>query len=169
MELIKKITILDPPTKYVKKVKRRKPGSKKKGLEDVYYLTANLFYSNDIHFALRSEIVNAMKGFLFEYLEDLPKMEKMRLNIVYSRPSDNFDLDNKVYFWQKILLDLFKTPSRREKERAYRYKKIIKSLEVIPDDSCKYVDELNSKYIKGEHLIIIEVYGRLENEQQKLF
>lgn len=169
MDLIKKITIKDPPTKWVKTVTRRKVGSKKKSLNDVYYLTANLFYSNNMHFTLRSEIVNAIKGFLLEYFEDIPKLSKMRLNITYSRKTDNFDLDNKIYFWQKILLDLFKTPSSREILRAQKYKKVIKTLEVIPDDSCKYVDELNSKYVKGEHMIIIEVYGVLSQEQTQLF
>lgn len=158
MKLVKEIIIKDPPTKYVKRVTRRKAGSKKKGLEDVYYLTANLFYSNDVHFSLRSDIVNNVKGFLHEYLKDVPKLDKMRLDIVYQRPTDNFDLDNKIYFWQKILLDLMKTPTDREVKKALRYKKEIKTLRIIKDDSVKYVPELNSKYIKGEHLIKISIY-----------
>ena len=169
MDLIKRIVIKDPPTKYVKTVTRRKKGSKKKNLEDVYYLTANLFYSNNMHFTIRSDIVNSMKGFLMEYIKDIPKLSKMRLYVTYSRKTDSWDLDNKIYFWQKILLDLFKTPSSKEILRARKYNKVIRTLEVIPDDSCKYVDELNSKYVKGEHMLIIEIYGRLEETQKELF
>lgn len=168
MELIKKIIIKDPPTKYIKRVQRRKKGSKKKSLEDVYYLTANLFYSGDTHFSVRSEIINAMKNYLHEYLDNIPKCEKMRLKLTYYRMSDDWDLDNKGYFWQKILLDLFKTPTSREIKRAEKYKKQIKTLEVIKDDSVRYVDELTLKYEKGEHAIVIEIYGRLANVQQKL-
>jgi len=169
MDLIKEIIIKDPPTKYIKKVTKRREGSKKKNLEDVYYLTANLFYSSDIHFSIRSKIVNGMKDFLFEYLDDIPKLSKMKMNIIYQRPSDGFDLDNKIYFWQKILLDLFKEPSDGDVKRALKYKKEIKSLRVIKDDSCKYVNELNSKYEKGPHLIKIQIFGILLDEQQKLF
>ncbi len=164
MKLIKEITILDPPTKYVKKVTRRKQGSKKKGLEDIYYLTANLFYSNNVHFSLRSDIVNSAKGFLLEHFKDIPKLNKIRLDMVYQRPTDNFDLDNKIYFWQKILLDLMKTPSAKEEKRALMYKKEIKTLRIIKDDSCKYVSELNSKYQKGKHLLKVSIYEIKESE-----
>lgn len=172
MYLIKTIIINDPPTKYIKKVTKRKKrpdGTKKEGLEDVYYLTGNLFYSSDTHFSVRSEIVYFMKYFLLEHFQGLPKLEKMRLFITYQRTTDNFDLDNKVYFWKKIILDLLKTPSQKEVARAKKYKRDIVTLNIIKDDSCKYVDECREKYQKGVHLMKIEIYGRLLNEQKTLF
>ena len=169
MDLIKKIIIKNPPTKWVKPVKYRKKGSKKKGLKDVHYLTANLWYSNDVHFTTQSDIRNDCKGFLYEHLQGIPKLNKMRTRIVYSRTTDDWDLDNKAFFWRKLLLDLLKTPSSKEVLKARRYNKEILSLRVVPDDSCKYIDENSEKYIKGEHALIIEIYGRLEDEQQQLF
>lgn len=163
MILVKEIEIKNPPTKYIKKVKKRRKGSKKKGLSDTYYLTGNLFYSN-IHFTLRSEIVANVKGFLIEYMKDIPKQKKIRIDITYQRPTDNFDLDNKVYFWQKVLLDLIKEPTKNDIKRAEKNKTSVKMLGIVKDDSCKYVSELNSKYEKGVHLLRIKIYDVYKEE-----
>ena len=75
------------------------------------------------------------------------------------REQENWDLDNKVYFWVKIIMDLLKTPSSRKETNAKKKGKILKTLRVLPEDTVKYCDEINMKYEKGPHTLIVEIYG----------
>lgn len=159
----------DPPVKYVevrKKIKLDKDGKIKK--DNVYYLTANVFY-NGTHFIIRSKIVNFAKDWLLWNLKKIPPIEKCKLEIIYHHPTDTFDLDNKAYFWTKMILDLLKTPSSRQIINSQRYSNEIKSLGVLKDDTVRYVDEIKMKYVRGESALEIKLTGRAENKQGNLF
>ena len=173
----KTIILPNPPAKYIKKAKRKtevienkKTGKKIVRLkETTYYLNANLFYSNEVHFRTRSEIVNYCKDYLLNWIFELPKLELLEIKITYQRMDNNFDLDNKAYFWQKIILDLLKSPNLKEIKKAEKYKRRIKTLDVIPDDNVRYVKKISSEYIRGEHKMEIILKGRKKNIQKSLF
>ena len=95
--------ILNPPTKYIL-VKKRKTN-------ETIYLTNNVFYGGVHHWSVQRKVINFAKDFLILFLYNIPKMNKMRLEVVYFAPESQFDLDNKGGFWVKMLLDLLKTPS----------------------------------------------------------
>jgi hypothetical protein len=170
--LIKEIVILDPPTYYsIKKVKK----SKKAG-EDVYdkhYLTGNLFYIQNVSYHVISKITHDVKLFLAEKIGFVPELEKMRLEIEYHRTT-HIDLDNKIYFWKKLLLDILKSPTQRQlenvKKKRSEGKKVndIISLNVIPDDSSKYFDYCTERFVVGEHKLVIRIFGRPKVQQEKL-
>ena len=144
--------ILNPPTKYIL-VKKRKTN-------ETIYLTNNVFYGGVHHWSVQRKVINFAKDFLILFLYNIPKMNKMRLEVVYFAPESQFDLDNKGGFWVKMLLDLLKTPSDKELINAHKKGNKIKSVSVIPDDSCKYIDEIIMKYKKGPHKIEIIIHGR---------
>jgi hypothetical protein len=159
----------DPPTKYEKINKKIKLDSKGKLIEkDVNYLTANIFYDGT-HWAIKSKVVNFAKEWMMQHIQEIPKIEKCKIEITYHFPTDNFDLDNKVYFWTKILLDLMKTPSSKQIINAEKYDNEIKTINVLKDDTVRFVDEINMKYKKGYPAIELKIIGRLEQTQQSLF
>ena len=158
MELIKEVIIIDPPTKHTKTAKRKIDAKTGKLKKTVTYLTANMFYSN-VGFMLRYEIVNEVKDFLIPYFKDIPKLDKMKLELIYSRKNDNFDIDNKGYFWVKVLLDLFKTPTDNQLKKARSKGKRIKTLSILKDDTAKYFTGFSARYEKGEHKLIFKIYG----------
>lgn len=169
MQLIKSIMIPDPPSKLVKEAKSKidpKTGELKK---QTFYLSANLFMSEHLHFSSRNWIFKTCKNFLLIYCQGLPKLEKMRLVITYYRMNEGFDLDNKSYFWSKIFLDLLKTPTSKQIVKAEKYKNPIISLNILKDDTVRYLDDIHWKFEKGEHAIKFDIYGRLLDEQKKLF
>lgn len=131
--LIKEIIIEAPPTFYqIKKVKK----SKEMG-EDIYdkhYLTANLFYNQNVSYHIISKIVYDCKLFLKEKIGYLPPLEKMRLEIEY-HSLKAIDLDNRLYYWVKLLLDILKIPTSKQIIKANQYKKEAISLNVIHDDT----------------------------------
>lgn len=168
MELIKTIIIKDPPTKYVDRKKTKIDPKTGRLKEDVYYLTANLFYGG-LQYYLRSKITNAIKSFLIPYLDGVPELKKCRIELIYSKPQDNFDLDNKAYFWLKMFLDLLKTPSKRQIKNANLKGRDIKSVNVLADDTVRYIDDIHLKYEKGEHQLILKIYGQYPDEKLTLF
>ena len=171
------IVFPDPPAKYIKTAKKKteivtdkRTGKTKIRLkETTYYLNGNLFYSNDVHFSTRSEIVNFAKDYLLAWCDEMPKLELLEVELIYYRTDNNFDLDNKAYFWQKVFLDLLKTPSKRELKKAQDYRRKINTLEIIPDDNVRYVKKLSSEYRKGQHKMEIILRGRRKNIQNSLF
>lgn len=168
-ELLYHVIINDPPSRWVMPRKRKAfkdDGTEKK--EDVYYLTANIFYG-DTHWAIKGKIVNYAKDWIFPFLHAMPKMEKCQIGITYHCHTDGFDLDNKAYFWIKIILDLMKTPSSAQIIEAEKYKNPIKTVRALPDDTVRYVDQINMRYKKGSPAIELKVFGRLLNEQVTLF
>lgn len=168
MELIKEIVFIDPPTYYaIKKVKK----SKELG-EDVftkYYLTSNLFFNNATSFHIISKIVQECKIYLKNNIGYLPPLEKMRLEIEYHSPKA-IDLDNRLYFWNKLFLDIIKTPTPKQLEKANngKYKKEIITLNVLYDDTTDYIDEISYKYKKDSLKLIFRVYGIQKSTQEKL-
>jgi hypothetical protein len=108
-KFIKEIIIPNPPTFYqIKKVKK----SNEAGYDifDKYYLTSNLFFNNATSYHVISKIVQDCKIFLKEKIGVLPEIEKMRLEIEY-HSNKHIDLDNKIFFWKKLFLDILKTPT----------------------------------------------------------
>jgi hypothetical protein len=168
MELIKEIIIDNPPHKWSLVYKKEKFDAKGKLVtHQDYYLTGNLFYSDKSSFHIISKIIQETKEFLLPYFKGLPELEKMRLDFEYHK-TQHIDLDNKASFWLKLILDILKTPTTRQIERALHYKKPIITTNTIDDDNTKCVDELNLKFVKGEHKMIIRIYGRLKTEQKTL-
>ena len=112
-------------------------GKKKKS---TYYTTANLFYSST-HHAIRKQVVDEAKAYVAPYIKDCPVLEgPISISIGYqSMKNTIFDLDNKAFFWQKIICDLLQ-----------RHKK-------IDDDSVKVIQQIHYFYRKGEPLITLQV------------
>jgi hypothetical protein len=168
MELIKEIVIDNPPTKYLDRKKKKidpKTGQLK---VDVHYLTANLFFAG-IPFYLRSKITNEIKDYLVPHLKGLPKLQKARVYLIYYKKSDNWDLDNKGYFWLKMMLDLLKTPTPNQIQKALQKFRIIKTVECLPDDTVKYIDEIRMKYEKGPEKIVFRIFGEFPQNEKNLF
>tara|TARA_R100000005_G_C4853579_1_gene118674 strand:+ start:102 stop:503 length:402 start_codon:yes stop_codon:yes gene_type:complete len=111
-----------------------------KNKKSTYYLTANLFYSST-HYQVRKQVVDEAKAFIAPFIIDCPKMEgPLSISIGYqSMKNTNFDLDNKAFFWQKIILDLLQ-----------RHKK-------IDDDNVKIIQQIHYFYKKGEPSIILQI------------
>lgn len=168
MDLIKEIIIDNPPIKWSLVYKKQKFDSKGKLVtHQDFYLTGNLFYSDRSSFHITSKIIQETKEFLLPYFKGIPELEKMRLEFEYHK-MQHIDLDNKASFWVKLILDILKTPSQRQIERALLYKKPIITTNTIKDDDTKCVDELNLKFVKGEHKMIIRIFGRVKTEQKEL-
>jgi len=168
MDLIKEITINDPPSKWVLKYKKPKFDKHGKKIEKQdYYLTGNLFYSDRTSFHLTSKIIYETKEFLYSHLKGLPELEKMRLDFEYHKPT-HIDLDNKASFWVKIMLDILKTPSQKQIENGIKFKKPIITTNTIQDDNTKCITEINLKFVKAEHKMIFRIYGRPKVEQKKM-
>jgi len=164
--LIKEIIIVNPPTFYqIKKVKK----SKEAGVDifDKHYLTANLFYIQNVNYHTISKITYSCKQFLFDQIKMLPELEKMSLEIEYHHIK-HIDLDNKVYFWKKLLLDILKKPTKRQIDNAIKNKKPIITLNVIDDDDTKCFDSCTEKFVFSEHKMIFRIYGRVKSEQKEL-
>lgn len=166
LELIKEVIIPDPPTYYqIKKVKL----SKEMGFDvyDKYYLSGNLFYIQNVSYHIISRITHDVKLFLLEKIGYLPPLEKMALEFEYHRTT-HLDLDNKIYFFKKLLLDILKTPTDKQILNANKRKKNIITTNTIPDDNTKYIDYCSERFVYGEHKLIIRIYGRIKSQQKEL-
>ena len=112
-------------------------GKKKKS---TYYLTANLFYSST-HYQVRKQVVDEAKAFVAPYIKDCPVLGKdLSISIGYqSNKNNNFDLDNKAFFWQKVIVDLLQRHGK------------------IEDDSVKFIQQIHYFYRRGDALITLQV------------
>lgn len=163
--LIKEIVIIDPPTKWTLNYKKEKFNSKGDKVEKQdFYLTGNLFYSDRTSYHITSKIITESKEFLLPYLKGLPELDKMRLDFEYHKTS-HIDLDNKANYWIKLLLDILKTPTARQEKNA---KKQIITTNTIADDNTKCIDQINLKFVFGEHKMIFRIYGRIKSEQKTM-
>lgn len=168
MDLIKQIIIENPPTKYTLVYKKEKFDSKGKLVtHQDFFLTGNLFYSDRTSYHLTSKIIQQSKEFLLPHLKGLPVLDKMRLEWEYHSMKD-IDLDNKANYWIKLILDILKTPTQRQINRALEYKKPIITTNTITDDNTKCIDEIKLKYFRGEHKMVFRIYGRPKDEQKSL-
>lgn len=168
MNLIKKIEINDPPTKYIINKKRPKLKDGKLITQDTYYLTANLFYSHNLNYQVQRKITDYCKDILMVLSAPIPKLIKCRVVCIYQFPKGGFDLDNKAYFWLKLLFDIMKTPTSKQIINARNKGRKIKTMNVLKDDTVDYIDQFECKYAKGSPKLIFEIYGIRENEQKKL-
>tara|TARA_R110000868_G_scaffold178571_2_gene418315 strand:- start:75 stop:614 length:540 start_codon:yes stop_codon:yes gene_type:complete len=168
--LIKEVIIENPPTFYqIKQVKNSKAAG-----EDIYtkyYLTANLFFNNATSFHVISKIVQECKLYLRDKIGYLPPLEKIRLEIEI-HASKHIDLDNRAYFWKKLLLDILKTPTSKqllkESKKDAKFQKEIVTLNVIHDDTTQYIDDIHETFEFGGNQLIFRIYGRAKSEQKKL-
>jgi len=168
MDLIKEIVIPNPPTKWTLNYKKPKYDGKGKLItKQDFYLTANLFYSDRTSFHITSKIIQETKEYLYPFLQNIPQLEKMRTEMEITRLKD-VDLDNSWYFFYKLILDIMKTPTTKQIERAEKYKKPIITTNTIYDDNTKYVEEFSCKFFKGESKIVFRIYGKIKIEQPKL-
>lgn len=104
-----------------------------------HYLTANLFYSG-LNFHVQKQIVSDTKMFLHNYLFQCPKIEQFPIDItlLYTHNKKTiFDLDNKTYFWNKMICDKLVHDGK------------------LPDDSVKYIQGLYYEYHFGEPCLTI--------------
>lgn len=168
MELIKEIILRDPPTKWTLNYKKEKFNSKgEKITKQDFYLTANLFYADRTSYHITSKIIQECKEYLRDNIKYLPELEKCRLEIEYHH-TKHIDLDNKIFFWKKLLLDIFKIPTKKQLQNSNLKGREIITLNVIKDDTTEFIDECTEKYIKGEHCMIIRIYGRLKSQQEQM-
>ncbi len=168
MELIKEIVFKDPPTKWTLQYKKEKFDKEgKKITHQDFYLTANLFYADRTSYHLTSKIIQECKEYLKREIKFIPELEKCKIEIEY-RHTKEIDLDNKAYFWIKLFLDILKTPSKKQVQNANLKGKKIITLNAIFDDTTKYIDSINMSFQKGEHCMIIRVFGRVKNEQKEM-
>ncbi|APZ82882.1 hypothetical protein [Flavobacterium phage FL-1] len=166
--LIKEIVIESPPTKYTKYFKKEKFDKDGKLItHQDYYLTGNLFYADKSSFHLISNIIQESKEFLLPYLKGIPPLAKMRVEWEYHTMKD-IDLDNKASYWLKLILDILKTPTEKQINRALKYKKIVITTNTITDDNTKCIDEIKLKYFRGEHKMVLRIYGRPKDEQKTI-
>jgi len=169
MELIQEITLHDPPTYYdIPKVRASKAAGKE--MKTRHYLTANLFTNSNISYFITDRIKTDCKLLIEHNIDNLPKLEKMHLEIVVKRMK-HIDLDNVAYFWKKLFMDVLKTPSEKQIANAKAKNRVITSTNTIPDDSTKYIDSFTEKFEIGESAIIFRIFGRLAENQttMKLF
>jgi hypothetical protein len=98
-----------------------------------YYLTSNIFYGG-VHFRVRMKVVEICKKMLDdkiakEYFKDLKT--PIEIEFIYSSPKQTFDIDNKLYFWNKIFADWMR-------ENGF-----------IKDDNVKFINKITYRYEKG--------------------
>ena len=168
MDLIKEIVLIDPPSHWdmiYKKPKFDRNGKEVTKLR--FYLTGNLFYSDNGNGFTIAKIVYECKEYLYPHLKSLPELEKMHLEFEYYKTSD-IDLDNKANFWLKVFLDVLKTPTERQIKKAIQYKKPIITTNTIADDNTKCIDEIKLKFFRGEHKMIFRIFGKVKSEQKEL-
>lgn len=166
--LIKEIVISKPPTKWTlvyKKLKFDKEGNRI--TKQDYFLTANLFYADRTSYHLTSKIIQETKEYLYPFFKALPELDKLRIEFEYHK-TQNIDLDNVAYFWLKLVLDILKTPTQMQINRALSHQKHIITTNTIKDDNTKCIDGINLKFVRGEHKMVFRVYGRVKSTQKEL-
>ena len=164
----KTFVLPDPPSQMVVTAKNKIDPKTKKLKKDVYYLTTNIYYGQ-IHWTIRWKAVDLAKTYLVSILPEIPKMEKLEIEITYYHPDASFDLDNKLGFWVKVLFDLFKEPTTKQILKSRQSGYPIKTIGIIKDDDCKHISRIIMQYAIGEHKMEITILGRLKKEELKLF
>ena len=61
-----------------------------------------------------------------------------------------------------------KTPTQSQINRALSHKKEIITTNTIKDDNTKCIDNINLKFVRGEHKMVFRIYGRVKSEQKEL-
>lgn len=110
-----------------------------------YYLTANIFYEG-VHFAVRKKVVEMAKMYLRSEINPsrLPMMDKIKLTLEFHTMDQEWDLDNREFFWKKMVLDLIKK-------------------KCIPEDNVKHVVHFETKYKRAHECLIVRIDGVINN------
>lgn len=113
-----------------------------------YPLTENIFYGGVKPF-IRTSIVHKCKEFLLPFLENCPSLSNPPYSSVlqYCAPSD-VDLDNKCFFWRKLLHDMLTRKTGRDNENSIK-------LGRVKDDNTKYFDCNGDEYYKTHETKLI--------------
>lgn len=168
MDLIKEIVIPNPPTKWTLVYKKPKFDKDGKIIEKQdFYLTGNLFYSDRTSYHITSKIIHETKQFLYPFFKGLPELDKMELELIYYH-TKHIDLDNKSYFFRKLILDILKTPTARQIKNSIDRKKEIITTNTILDDDTKCITKMSEEFIWGEHKMVIRIYGRIKSTQVEM-
>ena len=168
LPLIKEIVIPNPPTKWTLNYKKDKFDKDGKLItHQDWYLTANLFYSDKTSYHITSKIIKETKQFLYPFLKGLPELEKMELDIIYYSMK-HIDLDNKAYFFRKLILDILKTPSPRQILNANKRGNEIITTNTIKDDDTKCITRMSEQFFIGEHRMVLRIFGRVKDNQKSL-
>lgn len=154
------IIVEDPPYKFVKYNRRKDEYT-------TYYLSGNLFFNRNVWTV--NSIVQECKRYLKPFFEDLPKLEKMQLEMIFERNTTQFDLDNKGYFWEKVFFDLLKTPTMKQINNSALKGRDIVTVNVLHDDTVRFVDKITKSFVKGGNRITFIIEGKLLDEQSELF
>lgn len=149
--MFEKSIVIDNPPTFVEFVNG-------KGQQKKLYLTANLFYSN-LNKHNKSKIVRDLKRYLLPYFKDIPKLKKARLTIIYQKETTGFDLDNKAFFWQKLVLDILKSYTPKQVLQMYKRRKEPITVSALKDDTVKYVDKISYEYLNGPECLIVKIEG----------
>lgn len=154
------IIVEDPPYKFVKYDRKRDKNT-------TYYLSGNLFFNRNVWTV--NNIIQECKRWLKPHFEELPKLQKMQLEMIFERNTTQFDLDNKGYFWEKVFFDLLKTPSMKQIRNSALKGKDIITVNVLHDDTVLFVDKITKSFVKGGNRITFIIEGKLLDEQSELF
>ena len=168
LPLIKEIEMINPPTKFVLPYKNPKYDKDGKLISSqVFYLTNNLFYSDRSSYHITSRIIQETKEYLYPFLKGLPELEKMEVDFVYYS-TKHIDLDNKFGFWLKLILDVLKTPTKRQMDNSIKRKKPIITTNTIYDDNTKCITRMSARFFIGEHKMVLRIFGKVKDEQKEL-
>ncbi|MNY20559.1 hypothetical protein D3C86_1540450 [compost metagenome] len=97
----------------------------------------------------------------------MPEIEKMDVDFFYYKP-EHIDLDNKLFFWKKLIFDILKTPTPKQIKNAQERKKEIITTNTIPDDNTKVICNVSEHFELGEHRMVIKIYGRIKSTQVEM-
>lgn len=130
--------------------------------KEKYYTTANIWYAG-IHHWVRMKILEIVKWYLHPFLKECPILDNPPYSIViqYCRPS-HIDIDDKYFFWAKIIHDMLAPPVHRKKtlENAEENSYIIiaEDNRKLGNDNSKYIDVIGCEYYATEeHYMVIVI------------
>lgn len=128
------------PLEYIEFVGKRINKKTGKVKTTKYYLTANLFYSTLNHF-VQKEILEKVKWFLHPHMSSIPVLDDfpIQIELKYYNTKTTYDVDNKLYFWNKVICDKLAQDGK------------------IPNDNVKYISKLTFCALYGEPKLVIVI------------
>ena len=156
-----RVEILDP-LEYIDLTGKRIDPKTLKPKFKRYYLNANLFYSSMNHF-VQKDIIEKVKLFLHPHIKDIPVISDYPVEICleYYNTKTTYDLDNKLYFWNKVIADKLVKDGRVTEAQAVikKGKTVITETVVkygkLPDDNVKYISKLTFSAHYGDPKLVI--------------
>lgn len=127
-----------------------------------YYTTANIWYAGVNHWT-RMKILESAKWFLHQYLKPCPILDNPPYSIViqYCRSSD-IDIDDKYFFWAKIIHDMLAPPAVKkksmEKMEEGSYLSLSEANRKLVNDKSSYIDTIGCEYYPTEdHYMVLVI------------